>query len=64
MAEKFIGSDNVALVLGGNIFYGHGFTGILQKAIKRKEGATIFGYYVKYPILTPIVSGEKSSFLG
>ena len=60
MAEKFIGSDNVALVLGGNIFYGHGFTGILKKAASRKEGATIFGYYVKDPTQYGVVEFDEN----
>ncbi|MDD4835211.1 MAG: glucose-1-phosphate thymidylyltransferase RfbA [Lutispora sp.] len=49
VGEKFIGSDKVALILGDNVFYGQSFTRTLEKAFKRKEGATIFGYYVKNP---------------
>jgi glucose-1-phosphate thymidylyltransferase len=49
IGEKFIGSDNVALVLGDNIFYGQSFSRVLKNAAERKEGATIFGYYVKDP---------------
>ncbi|MCF2674467.1 glucose-1-phosphate thymidylyltransferase RfbA [Fusobacterium varium] len=49
IGENFIGSDSCALVLGDNIFYGHGFTGMLQEAESRKKGATIFGYYVQNP---------------
>lgn len=49
IGEKFIGKDNVALVLGDNIFYGYGFTGRLKNAVNRKEGATIFGYHVSDP---------------
>ena len=49
IGEKFIGNDSCALVLGDNIFYGHGLTGILKEAEARKEGATIFGYYVNNP---------------
>nr|4HO0_A Chain A, Glucose-1-phosphate thymidylyltransferase [Aneurinibacillus thermoaerophilus]4HO2_A Chain A, Glucose-1-phosphate thymidylyltransferase [Aneurinibacillus thermoaerophilus]4HO3_A Chain A, Glucose-1-phosphate thymidylyltransferase [Aneurinibacillus thermoaerophilus]4HO4_A Chain A, Glucose-1-phosphate thymidylyltransferase [Aneurinibacillus thermoaerophilus]4HO4_B Chain B, Glucose-1-phosphate thymidylyltransferase [Aneurinibacillus thermoaerophilus]4HO5_A Chain A, Glucose-1-phosphate t len=49
IGEEFIGDDNVALVLGDNIFYGHGFTELLQRAANRKSGATIFGYNVKDP---------------
>lgn len=49
IGEEFIGSDSVALILGDNLFYGHGFTGMLEKAINNKLGATIFGYYVKNP---------------
>ncbi|MGL5117740.1 MAG: glucose-1-phosphate thymidylyltransferase RfbA [Plesiomonas shigelloides] len=49
IGEEFINNDSVALILGDNLFYGHGFTGILEKAIKNNAGATIFGYYVKNP---------------
>lgn len=49
IGEEFIGSDSVALILGDNLFYGHGFTGMLEKAVSNKCGATIFGYYVKNP---------------
>ena len=49
IGEEFIGSDNVCLTLGDNIFWGHGFTPILQDAIKRETGATIFGYQVHDP---------------
>ena len=49
IGEKFIDSDSCALVLGDNIFYGHGLTGILKEAEGRKDGATIFGYYVPNP---------------
>lgn len=49
IGEEFIKKDSVALILGDNLFYGHGFTGMLEKAIKNESGATIFGYYVKNP---------------
>ena len=49
IGENFIGNDSCALVLGDNIFYGHGFTGMLKEAESRKKGATIFGYYVQNP---------------
>ena len=49
IGEEFIGDDNVALILGDNLFYGHGLTELLQRAVERKTGATIFGYYVKDP---------------
>ena len=49
IGEDFIGNDSCALVLGDNIFYGHGFTGMLKEAETRKKGATIFGYYVQNP---------------
>lgn len=46
---EFIGDDSVALILGDNIYFGPGFTTILQKAANRQDGATIFGYRVKDP---------------
>ena len=49
IGADFVGSDNVALVLGDNIFYGHGFSGTLAKAASRVSGATIFGYHVTDP---------------
>ena len=49
IAEDFIGSDDVALILGDNIFHGHGFSTIMQNAIKNNTGATVFGYTVKDP---------------
>ncbi|KON82892.1 glucose-1-phosphate thymidylyltransferase [Rossellomorea marisflavi] len=49
IGEQFIGDDSVALILGDNIFYGHGFTKLLQNASLRKKGATVFGYNVKDP---------------
>ena len=48
VGEEFIGEDDVALILGDNIFYGHGLPDMLQRA-SESEGATIFGYYVKDP---------------
>jgi glucose-1-phosphate thymidylyltransferase len=52
IGEEFIGNDDVCLVLGDNIFYGHGFSEILANAVKTIEEtkkATVFGYYVKDP---------------
>jgi len=49
LGDEFIGDDNVALVLGDNIFYGHGLTDLLRKAADRETGATVFGYYVNDP---------------
>jgi glucose-1-phosphate thymidylyltransferase len=49
LGENFIGNDSVALVLGDNIFYGHGFTETLENAASREVGATVFGYNVKDP---------------
>lgn len=60
IGEKFIGNDRVALVLGDNIFYGRGFTGTLEKAAGRENGATIFGYYVKDPRAYGVVSFDEN----
>jgi len=49
VGEEFIGDDEVALVLGDNIFHGHRFSEILERAASLKEGAIIFGYYVRDP---------------
>jgi len=49
IGADFIGDDNVALVLGDNIFYGNQLTTILERAASRTEGATIFGYHVHDP---------------
>lgn len=49
IGEDFIGDSNVCLVLGDNIFYGQGFTGMLRSAVERATGATVFGYQVKDP---------------
>src|SRR3989338_8609800 len=49
IAEKFIGKENVCLILGDNIFHGHNLTQLLQEAAALEEGALVFGYYVKDP---------------
>ncbi len=59
IGEKFIGNDNVALILGDNIFYGYGFTQRLKSAAKRKKGATIFGYHVNNPEDFGVVEFDK-----
>ena len=49
IGESFIDGDACALVLGDNIFYGHGLQGLLAESAQRDEGATVFGYYVNNP---------------
>ena len=49
LGEKFIGDDSVALILGDNIFYGHGLSGILEESSQLKNGAHIFAYPVTDP---------------
>ena len=59
IGHDFIGKDNVCLILGDNIFYGHGLTDRLRDAYSRKEGATIFGYWVKDPERYGVVSFDE-----
>ena len=64
LGEKFIGSDDVCLVLGDNIFYGHGLTELLAKSVKHAEQenkATVFGYYVKDPERYGVAEFDESS---
>lgn len=49
LGEEFIDGEECAMVLGDNVFYGAGFGKILRRAAERKEGATVFGYFVKDP---------------
>jgi glucose-1-phosphate thymidylyltransferase len=49
IGREFVGSENVSLVLGDNIFYGQGFGKLLERAASRESGATVFGYYVRDP---------------
>jgi glucose-1-phosphate thymidylyltransferase len=49
IGEKFIGNDSCSLILGDNIFYGHGFGAQLEKCAQLEKGATVFGYYVNDP---------------
>ncbi|WP_462410960.1 glucose-1-phosphate thymidylyltransferase RfbA [Neobacillus sp. Marseille-QA0830] len=60
LGDEFIGDDNVALVLGDNIFYGHGLTNLLHKAASRETGATVFGYYVNDPERFGVVEFDES----
>lgn len=60
IGEEFIGGDSVALVLGDNIYYGHGFTELLQKAASLKEGSTVFGYHVHDPERFGVVEFDKN----
>jgi glucose-1-phosphate thymidylyltransferase len=60
IGEKFIGKDNVAMILGDNIFYGNGLVKILRNAIDKKNCATIFGYYVNDPERFGVVGFDKN----
>jgi len=60
IGDEFIGKDNVSLVLGDNIFYGHGLPELLSAAVNKEKGATIFGYYVDDPQRYGIVELDKN----
>jgi len=60
VGETFIGDDKVCLVLGDNVFYGYGFTGILKAAAEREQGATIFGYHVSNPTEFGVVAFDDN----
>lgn len=60
IGEDFISGEGCALILGDNLFYGQGLTGILQKAVEEEKGATIFGYPVKDPHRYGVVEFDDS----
>ena len=60
IGRDFIGADSCALILGDNIFFGQGLTGILQQAASHDSGATIFGYWVNDPRSYGVVELDKS----
>ena len=62
IGEEFIGNDDVCLILGDNIFYGHGFTGLLKdsvKTVQEENKASIFGYYVNDPARYGVAEFDK-----
>ena len=60
IGEEFIANDNVCLVLGDNIFWGQGFRLLLNRAVERKNGATVFGYQVNDPKRFGVVEFDKN----
>ena len=63
IGEKFIGDDAVCLVLGDNIFYGAGFTGLLKESVfdaEQRQQASVFGYYVNYPQRYGVAEFDKA----
>lgn len=61
IGQDFIGDDNVCLILGDNIFYGHGFSNLLKKAVNNHSSATIFGYQVKDPERYGVVEFDENT---
>jgi len=62
IGKKFIGNDHCCLILGDNIFYGHGLSEILTEASTLKTGATVFGYYVNDPERYGVVTFDENGF--
>lgn len=60
IAEDFIDGDSSALILGDNIFHGHGFSTIMKEALTRNNGATVFGYTVKDPERFGVVEFDEN----
>ncbi len=60
LGKSFIGDSNVCLILGDNIFYGHGFQEVLKKAVLLDRGAIVFGYYVKDPERYGVVEFDQN----
>lgn len=63
VGRRFVGSDRSCLILGDNIFYGHGLTEALRRAAARESGATIFGYWVKDPQRYGVAEFDESGRL-
>ena len=60
IGKEFVGNDSVCLILGDNIFYGHGLTKKVRSATQVKEGSTVFGYWVSDPERYGIVSFDDT----
>jgi glucose-1-phosphate thymidylyltransferase len=60
LGEEFIGTNTVCMILGDNIFYGHGFGDVLLKSAELKKGACVFGYYVNDPERYGVVEFDKN----
>ncbi len=59
IGRSFIGKDNVGMILGDNLYYGQGLQALLQKAVSKKEGATVFGYRVANPERYGVIAYDK-----
>jgi glucose-1-phosphate thymidylyltransferase len=59
IGREFVGKDRVALALGDNVFYGHGLPQLLERAVRRTRGATVFGYWVHDPERYGVVQFAK-----
>jgi len=60
IGRDFVGNDSCSLILGDNVFYGHGLTDLLSNARNRTEGATVFGYWVNNPEIYGVVEFDDA----
>jgi glucose-1-phosphate thymidylyltransferase len=60
LGRQFVGDDRVALILGDNVFYGHGLSAELAAAAARRDGATVFAYYVREPSQYGVVAFDEA----
>ena len=60
IGEDFLNGESGALILGDNIFYGYGLSGMLQRAVQKDKGATVFAYYVTDPERYGVVDFDKN----
>jgi len=60
IGERFIDSEKVCLILGDNLFYGHGLTDILQRSAKIERGARVFGYWVQDPERYGVIETDEA----
>ena len=60
LGKDFVGNEHVALILGDNVFYGHGLSAELMDAVAREDGATVFAYYVKEPSQYGVVKFDEA----
>ena len=60
IGKSFVGHDNVAMILGDNLYYGHGLHTLLEEAAQQKKGATVFGYRVAHPEQYGVIAFDKS----
>jgi glucose-1-phosphate thymidylyltransferase len=60
LGRQFVGDDRVALILGDNVFYGHGLSAELAAAVARQDGATVFAYYVREPSQYGVVKVDEA----